>query len=799
MPKNDRQEKGFILIIMLFLMVLLAVVAIALNSQTALSAKMAGNQGDAAQSYFGELAVIEQSLWKLAGDPSWRVPSGENYTYKGTTYTRKVFIPDANVYPALAAYSDAIIISVLPPNASRPINKSFRYHIDTPVQVRKPRQVSLDGAGNIFFADMDNHSVWRIDAVSGAITRVAGTGMSGFSGDGGPATQALLNSPRGVSIDQAGNIYISDTDNHRIRRVTAGIISTIAGTSGGGGYSGDGSAATAARLNSPYGIAADASGNIYIADRDNHRIRKVTAATGVITTIAGSSGGEGFSGDGGQATAAQLDSPRAVFVTTTGDIFIADTDNNRIRKVTVATGIINTVAGTSGGGYFSGDGGQATAAHLSRPRGIFISNPGDIFIADTDNNRIRKVTVATGIITTIAGTGAAGYGGDGGQAAAAQIDDPTGVWVKSSGVIILSDTSNSCLRQVDTANVISTSPQTVQRLELNDPTGIATYYDGAYKKLLVFIADRDNHRIRMFDTATNIMVQVAGTGAPGFSGDNNPALNAQFSNPEGIAAFYDTGQEKLFLYIADTGNHRIRKIDASSGIISTVAGTGVAEFTGDDGLAINAQLNTPRAVAVDNSQNIYIADTNNNRIRKVSAATGIITTFAGGGAGAGETNPDPTKWQLAAPRGVFTDSAGNVYIADTGKHKIRKVNAAGNPGSTIVGTGAPGYSGDGSLATAATLSSPNGVAVDGAGNIYIADTGNNVLRLVNIHDGTINTMAGTGTAGYNGDNQPAVNASLNGPAGVALGLTKAGGRIFISDSNNNRIRTLFLKTTPEVY
>ena len=197
-----------------------------------------------------------------------------------------------------------MIISVQAPNATGTVNKSFRYNIDTPFLIRKPRQVYIDSAGNIFFADYDNHSVWKIDAATGAIVRVAGTGTSGSGGDGGPATEAELDNPRGVCTDAFGNVYIADTDNNRIRKVSAGFISTVVNTSGAAGDSGDGGPATVAQLRKPFGVRADAAGNIYIADTDNHRIRKVTAATGIISTIVNTAGnptdGSHPLGDGGR-------------------------------------------------------------------------------------------------------------------------------------------------------------------------------------------------------------------------------------------------------------------------------------------------------------------------------------------------------------------------------------------------------------------------------------------------------------------------------------------------------------------
>jgi hypothetical protein len=275
------------------------------------------------------------------------------------------------------------------------------------------------------------------------ISTVAGNGIGGDSGDGGAATAAQLWDPRGVAVDAAGKLYIADSGRHRIRKVTPdGIITTVAGN-GIEGYSGDGGAATAASLRWPYGVAVDATGNLYIADADNHRIRKVTQ-DGIITTVAGNGIG-GYSGDGGAATAASLYYPRDVAVDAAGNLYIADSDNHRIRKVTSA-GIITTVAGKGTGGY-SGDGGAATSASLLWPHGVAVDATGNLYIADKNNNRIRKVT-PSGIISTVAGNGAYGYSGDGGPATAASLQWPHGVAVDAAGNLYIADTSNHRIRKV---------------------------------------------------------------------------------------------------------------------------------------------------------------------------------------------------------------------------------------------------------------------------------------------------------------------------------------------------------------
>jgi sugar lactone lactonase YvrE len=284
---------------------------------------------------------------------------------------------------------------------------------------------------------------------SETITTVAGTGTAGFSGDGGPATSAQLNHPRGLAFDGSRNLFIADSTNHRIRKVAAGtgIITTVAGT-GTAGFNGDNMAATSAQLRFPVGVALDASGDLFIADSTNHRIRKVVLATGIITTVAGSgptgSGNGDFAGDGGPATSARLDTPFWVAFDASGDLFIADVSNNRVRKVDAATGIITTVAGSGPArtGGFSGDGGPATSARFDEPDGFTLDASGNLFIADANNNRVRKVAAATGIITTVAGTGPSGFSGDGGPATSAQLSHPSRLALDASGNLFIVDDYN---------------------------------------------------------------------------------------------------------------------------------------------------------------------------------------------------------------------------------------------------------------------------------------------------------------------------------------------------------------------
>ena len=340
----------------------------------------------------------------------------------------------------------------------------------TTVATNAPTGVAYDASGNLYVALKNDHSVVRIDT-KGLITVVAGTGDQGFAGDGGPATSALLDSPEGLALDSSGNLYIADTHNHRIREVVNGVINTIAGT-GVAGFSGDGGSATSAQLAHPTALNVDAAGNIYLADSDNHRIRKISAGT--MTTVAGD-GEQTFSGDGGPATSAGLDTPAGVTAdpTTAGRFYISDTHNQRIRVVD-ATGTISTLAGTGTKG-FAGNGSPAATAVLARPRGLAAGSSGILYIADSDNNLIRTIQATN--ISTLAGDGEQGFAGDTAAASAAVLDTPTAVAVFPDGPVALSDTHNQRTRSL-ASNVINTvagvAPARTEGIVLSGP--VATVY-----------------------------------------------------------------------------------------------------------------------------------------------------------------------------------------------------------------------------------------------------------------------------------------------------------------------------------
>jgi uncharacterized protein (TIGR03437 family) len=597
-----------------------------------------------------------------------------------------------------------------------------------------PRRVALDKAGNLYFTSLN--SVFKLDP-SGVLTLIAGNSRPGYSGDGGPATAATLNNPEGVAVDGSGNIYVADSSNSVVRVVSpAGMISTFAGT-GIPGFSGDFGQAAAAQLTLPSGLAFDGAGNLYVADTGNSVIRQITPG-GIITTFAGTSF-QGYVGDTAVATSAALSIPTDVAVDSKGNVYIADTGNNVIREVTT-DGNINTIIGNGTNGY-SGDSLVANTAQLNGPRGVVVDSSGNVYIADFDNSAIRKATpnsLTPTVTTNLNGTTTTTF---------------------NTNSIITTVAGNGTSGFTGDGNTAGNTT------EFAGPWGIALDSGGN-----IYVADVFNARIRKIVSGGSVST-IAGNGLLSFSGDGSAATKAQLFAPRGVAA--DTSGN---LYIADTSNNRVRKV-APGGVITTVAGNGTAGFGGDGAAAAGAQLNQPVALAIDSFGNLYIADFSNQRVRMVSPG-GVISTVAGNGtAGFGGDGGAATAAQLNGPIALTVDRGGNVYVSDFNNSRVRKFTPGGNI-TTVAGNGINGFGGDGASATSALLNGPSGLAVDSAGNLYIADLDNSRIRKVS-PTGTITTFAGNGIAAIGGDGGPVSQATLAAPQSL---LIDSEGNLYVGDS-----------------
>ena len=649
--------------------------------------------------------------------------------------------------------------------------------------LNEPQLMAADSAGNYYIAARGQNRIFKVDS-TGQLTVFAGNGVAGYEGDAGPAIAAELNTPQGVAIDNSGNIFIADTGNNVIRKITAatGVIQTVAGNTRPQ-FAGDGGPATSASLYEPWGVFVDSSGNIFIADSANSAVREVLAASGNIQTVAGRTG------------PGPVEFPEAVFVDSSGNLFFSDGAQNVVDEIPAGTTTLQTVAGTGVAGY-SGDGGPATSAQLSQPFGIFVDGSGNLFVADTQNSVVREVSGGT--IQTIAGVYPnIGDTGDGGPATNAQLGSPAGIFEDAAQNLFISDISFGVVREIThaTGNIqtvvgngqfnISGDGSLATDASIDDPWGVV--YDSSGN--LYFTSFYGNF-VGEVSASTGKMQILAGNGTGGYAGDGGSASAAEFYGPTGIAVD-STGN----IYIADQGNHRIREIVASTGNIQTIAGTGTSGYSGDGGPAVAAEVGYPTAVIVDLFGNVYFADQADNVVREIVASTGTIQTIAGDGTrGYSGDGGSAASAELNQPFGVALDSSGNIFISDSGNSVIRMVSATTGNIETVAGNSTWGYSGDGGPATSAELQGPDDILVDAAENIFIADSYNNVIREVDGSTGVISTAAGNGTADFCGDGDPALQACFDLTTHVTQDLS---GNFVIADLNNSRVRSISALTTVE--
>ncbi len=642
----------------------------------------------------------------------------------------------------------------------------------TAAPLRDPVSVALDAGGNLYILDESDNRIRKVDP-TGIITTFAGTGIPGYSGDGGPAANAELNFPTGIAMDAKGNLYIADEGNSRVRLIAVdGTINTVAGN-GTSTFAGDNGMATSAQVD-PEAVALDSQGNLYIADGFNFRIRKVDTS-GIITTIAGN-GLEGYSGDNGPAVIAKIDFVTDLAVDNMGNVYLADLYNYEVRKID-STGMMTDFAGGNQYGALDENGVPATTAVVV-PYAVAFDPAGNLYISDNNlnNTMIRRVDISTGLIYNVAGTGTIGFAGDGGEALVAELNSPAGL-VISSGVLYFADVSNERVRKI-ASNIITTVAGTGIRDNgpatnafLNFPEGIAI--DGSGNTV---VADTGNAEVRQFKAGGNI----ASVG------------QLQGGTPTGVAVdqagnFYVNAEVPSF----PSEMPQLLKI-GTDGSTTVIAGNGPDGFSGDDGPASLAVLNTPEGVVVDAVGNIYVADYGNHRIRKIDTS-GNINTIAGNGKAEFSGDNGPALSAGMDPFDLALDSAGDILVVDQANNRIRQI-APNNTITTIVGTGAPGYAGDGGPAAGALLRYPSGIALDRSGNMYIADEGNFVVRRVT-KGGLITTIAGNGTfTPSTGDGGPAAAAQLS-PFGVAV---DAASNVYVTDSFNDRVRLLTPQTVKAV-
>jgi sugar lactone lactonase YvrE len=728
-----------------------------------------------------------------------------------------------------------------------------------------PQDMTYGPDGKLYIVDWNNHRIRRINA--GVVETVAGSGEIGPADDGA-ALHTQFNHPTNVEFDRQGRMIIAAWHNSLVKRLdlpactddlSQCMVTNLAGT-GARAFGGDGGPGNAARLDLPSSVAIDSNGNIVISDQANFRLR-LLEPNGTIHTICGT-GTPGYSGDGGPAVEAQLDAPRGqsappagrITIDSLDRIYIADSGNHCIRMID-SIGAITTIAGDGEPGY-SGDEGPARQARFNTPSDVAIAADGTLYIADTMNHVVRSIT-PDGRIHTVAGTGTRGFSGDGLPAYAAQLDRPYGVATAPNGDLYVADTHNQRVRLITAFSTGPTPPPTPSPTPVivpctDVPGSICTYAgtgehafngDGHHRLYTTlywpfdmeftpsgrrWVLDWNNHKVREIQSdetfRTWVGTDFVGDGPPDLSdltAPGAPGLTVDLNHPTDLQEFPNGD----LLFVA-WHNHKLRQLDPATGLVRVLSGLG-ADFAGDGGPAIDARLNQPARGVFDAHGNFFVVDQRNQRIRVFydlvgQRAAATVATVAGtgvcadsgalcastadcGGAACNSTpgfngdgparqtrfsfptggNPEPTG-------GITIDASGVLYFADTNNHRIRRLefrdpSFTDGTVTTIAGTGSGGFAGDEGPALDAQLNFPQDVELGPDGNLYFCDANNNRVRMIDLTNGTIHTIAGTGTKGYAGDGGSALDAQLNRPFGLAF---DANGDLYVSDTFNGRIRRI---------
>jgi DNA-binding beta-propeller fold protein YncE len=646
-------------------------------------------------------------------------------------------------------------------------------------------------------------------------------GIAGFNGDGHHPLETLMHVPGDISVHpQTGDVYVADTHNYRVRRISrnGAEVVTIAGVGirgtdlkriatrfplvGPGGhrtenlFSGDGGPAESAELNLPMGVAVDRDGLVFIADSSNHRVRVVNPTTasviiagvpvapGAIATIAGT-GTPGFSGDGGSARNAQLDTPRKIRIALDGNILVLDLLNSRVRVIDRSSGIINTmIVGTP----WKNDIFNSIDWSID---GIAVGPKGEVYYSDIKRNAVFSLARKGGPSQLVAGVGIQGRSSNGAVANRSELYGPGPLGVSPSGEVYIADVGNQLIWKIagrkiwvfaGGGSVGDGQPATLATFSILASLAISPAGD-------LYVPDMFLHRVRRIRATTGLIENYAGTGLGGYLGDGGPPRRARFMSPLRVTA------DGPNLYISDPAVPVVRRIvhGRSGDRIETIAGKPFsAEFRVEDSVpAKSAQLGMPQEMVRNPKTNeLYLCDSWLSTIRKIDV-NGVITTVAGTGRqGYAGDGADARKAEFNWTVSLAFDKNANLYVADLFNHRIRVITPDGIV-RTFAGTGTEGFGGDGGPAAQALLSYPNSLAFDSAGNLYIADQGNHRIRRIEMTEPhRITTVVGTGERGYSGDNGAATEAQLNQPRGIAI---DASDTLYIADSLNGRIRAVKLQ------
>lgn len=633
----------------------------------------------------------------------------------------------------------------------------------TDSRFNQPYGLAVAADGTRYVADNFNHTVRKISP-AGEVTTLAGkAGEAGFADGAGAA--ARFSSPGGIAVAPDGTVYVTDTGNYTLRAISpAGVVSTLAGVVGSPGAV-NGTGATA-RIGMGTGMVVASDGSIYFCEVDNRLVRKVTPA-GEVSSVAGLAGVPGL--EDGTGTDAHFMQPVGIAVDGNDILYVADAGAHAIRRVTTG-GVVTTWVGGGGSGISGLVNANGSAARFNTPFGVVAETDGTLYVADTQNGVVRKVTPAAEVTTlaSLANVPVAGVA----------TPLPTGIGRDASGLLSVTDVANHRMLTVTAAGVVAPAFGAAPLPGATDATGAAARFSSPRALAVasdgkVYVADAGNHVIRVVgsDGAVTTLAGSAGN----YGAANGTGAAARFNSPSGIVVD-DAGTA----YVADTGNHLIRKVTAA-GVVTTLAGgAGLSGAVDDTGTA--ARFNQPAGLALDTAGYLYVADSGNHTIRKISPA-GVVTTLAGKAGTAGAVNGTGTTARFTQPAAVAVALDGTVFVADQLNHAIRRVTAAG-----VVTTfaGSFGQAGDGNgAATTARFSFPAGLGLDGSGTLYVADLGNHLVRTVSAA-GDVATLAGV--AGASGAVLGALPGGLNLPQGLAPGFD---GRLYVTTENS------VVKVTPD--